>query len=177
VPDGLCECGCGERPQIAPQTRTDRGWIRGEPKRFVAGHQRRLASVEYVEEDRGYETPCWIWQRSVDSRGYGSAALNDGTGRSTCAHKIVYEREHGPVPDGFQLDHLCRIPACVNPDHLEPVTNAVNTQRGAKAKLNPEKVRAIRTSPASTSALARHYGVSYDCIAHVRRGDRWANVV
>lgn len=71
---------------------------------------------------------CWLWNGAVQSRGYGS--VGDG-GRTHLAHRWVYERLVGPIPDGLTIDHLCRVKRCVNPDHLEPVTAAVNLRRWA----------------------------------------------
>jgi hypothetical protein len=69
---------------------------------------------------------CWLWTGAVDSRGYGKLAL-------TTAHRWFYMRLTGPILEGLQLDHTCRVPACVNPDHLEPVTQAENIRRRAAA--------------------------------------------
>ena len=71
--------------------------------------------------------PCWLWMLQLDSRGYGR--FWDGT-RRPFAHDFAYELLVGPVPDGLELDHLCRVPACVNPAHLEAVTHRVNVLRG-----------------------------------------------
>lgn len=70
---------------------------------------------------------CWIWQRSILKAGYGCIRV-DGKTRTT--HSVAYEMHRGPVPVGLELDHLCRVRACCNPDHLEPVTHKVNVQRG-----------------------------------------------
>lgn len=67
---------------------------------------------------------CWEWTGRRRS-GYGVAELV-GT---TSAHRVAYVLLVGPIPEGLQLDHLCRNRACVNPDHLEPVTNLVNSRR------------------------------------------------
>lgn len=71
------------------------------------------------------QTDCWIWNGATD-RGYGRVFI-DGTAKRV--HKVVWEALNGPVPAGLQLDHLCRVRACVNPDHLEVVTNKVNVRR------------------------------------------------
>lgn len=80
-------------------------------------------------------TPCcWLWTKGCTDQGYGSFRF-EGKARNT--HKLVYEVLVGPVPDGLTLDHLCRHRRCCNPGHLEPVTRAVNVQRGAAFKAIP----------------------------------------
>jgi len=71
---------------------------------------------------------CWLWLNSVNSHGYGY--LGGGGQRHRLAHRVAYELLVGPVPDGQELDHLCRTPRCVNPLHLEPVTHQENMLRG-----------------------------------------------
>jgi hypothetical protein len=78
-------------------------------------------------EDRGHESACWIWTASVDNGGYGKFGVS---GRVLGAHRVAYELLVGPVPEGLELDHLCRERACINPTHLEPVTRAENHRRG-----------------------------------------------
>lgn len=64
---------------------------------------------------------------------YGHGSVHNGE-RSVGAHVACYELLIGPVPEGKELDHLCRNPSCVNPDHLEPVTHKVNMERGERAR-------------------------------------------
>lgn len=77
------------------------------------------------------ENGCWEWIGGRDPHGYGRFTI--GTLKSHkpfLAHKYAYERRYGPVPDGLELDHLCRNTSCVNPDHLEAVTHRTNMIRG-----------------------------------------------
>lgn len=60
--------------------------------------------------------------------------MRDDTGRLTMAHRVFYEREHGSIPAGLVIDHLCCQPDCVRPSHLEPVTNGENIRRGGMRK-------------------------------------------
>lgn len=73
---------------------------------------------------------CWIWTASKHRGGYGQ--FRDQNGKNAQAHKWAYEFLIGEVPEGLELDHLCRVRECVNPWHLEPVTKSVNQRRGAR---------------------------------------------
>ena len=127
VAHGHCQCGCGEPTPLAKKTRHELGHVKGDPLPYIHGHNRRKSGTEYVEEDRGYETPCWIWQRAKHPRGYGTTTQN---GKQVYAHRALWERANGPIPAGAELDHLCRVHECVRPDHMEPVTHKTNMERG-----------------------------------------------
>lgn len=70
---------------------------------------------------------CWLWQGKDNGDGYGTLETE---GRRMYAHRYAYELLVGPIPVGLQIDHLCRVRHCVNPDHMETVTNKENTLRG-----------------------------------------------
>lgn len=70
---------------------------------------------------------CWLWTGAPDSNGYGRLHVG---GVQYLTHRLAYELMFAPIPDGLQIDHLCRVRLCVNPWHLEPVTSRVNTIRG-----------------------------------------------
>lgn len=70
---------------------------------------------------------CWIWTGSLNRLGYGQFRVGNKIMR---AHRIAFQEINGPIPEGLTLDHLCRNPACVRPDHLEPVTMRENIRRG-----------------------------------------------
>lgn len=72
------------------------------------------------------DSGCWVWTAALDRDGYGRVWTGE---RRTFAHRASYEAHVGSIPDGLQLDHLCRNRACCNPEHLEPVTAQVNQHR------------------------------------------------
>lgn len=74
---------------------------------------------------------CWLWRGCKTPGGYGHSSLN---GKATVAHRVAYQLIVGPIPEGMDLDHLCRNRACVNPAHLDPVTRRQNLVRGVKAR-------------------------------------------
>lgn len=77
------------------------------------------------------QSTCTVWIGATNSKGYGLVVID---GREQLAHRIAYEAEHGPIPDGLVIDHLCRVRNCVRLDHLEPVTSAENNRRGRAAR-------------------------------------------
>jgi len=180
--NGYCECGCGQKTSIAPSSNRRTGAVRGQPRRFVQGHQSRGKSIRgpigpdrYEVIDHGHESPCWIWNGSTWGNGYGQVWLN---GRNALAHRAMYEQETGPIPEGKQLDHLCRVTLCVNPAHLEPVTNAQNVRRGAWAKITPKIAAAIREAgySKSLSSWASELGVCATTVSQVRLGRTWTPI-
>lgn len=70
---------------------------------------------------------CWLWTGTLTDKGYGTVSYNAQT---QYVHRLMYELERGTIPDGHEIDHLCRNRACCNPAHLEPVTGAENVRRG-----------------------------------------------
>ncbi len=83
----------------------------------------RIAIFSIPEPNSG----CWLWLGSVHGNGYGVLKLR---GHAHLAHRLSYETHVGPIPQGLDLDHLCRVRCCVNPRHLEPVSRRVNVSRG-----------------------------------------------
>lgn len=137
-----------------------------------------MSGPEYVAEDRGHDSPCWIWQLAIaQGNGYGRK-MDPRVGKVVPAHRIYWERENGPVPDGLTLDHLCRVRACVNPAHLEPVTQVENVRRASP--VTPEMVRAIRRrtpGPKGTiTRLAEELGLSFATVYFIAKNKSWVGV-
>jgi hypothetical protein len=85
---------------------------------------------------------CWPWTMSLNPAGYGQFIIMRGKrGHPRGAHRVAWELTHGLIPDDLDLDHLCRNRLCVNPAHLEPVTNEENIRRG----MWPSAVNARKT--------------------------------
>jgi len=70
---------------------------------------------------------CWLWKGGCDNKGYGRFCVK---GKTHLAHRFSYECYNDKIKEGLQIDHLCRNPPCVNPQHLEQVTNRENIRRG-----------------------------------------------
>jgi hypothetical protein len=128
--------GCEERHEA-------RGWCNmhyrrwrahGDPLRVRTPESLFWAKVDKFGPD-GFHSqtgenlgPCWLWQGAPDSYGYGQMRID---GRLVKAHRFAYELLVGPIPEGLEPDHLCRVHHCVHaPEHLEPVTHAENMRRG-----------------------------------------------
>jgi hypothetical protein len=83
-------------------------------------------ALRIVESDRGFTSRCWITDYCING-GYATVKFD---GKMRKAHRVTYEAIIGEIPPGLVLDHLCRVRECVNPRHLDPVTQRVNSLRG-----------------------------------------------
>lgn len=133
---------------------------------------RHEAAVDFTVDGSG----CWIWSGSVSTHGYGVLRIR---GRQYKAHRVMYEMYRGTIPVGLEIDHLCRVRQCCNPEHLEPVTRAENARRAPSvAKLTPDDVRSIRALHADgvpAPELAEDFGVSKYSVWNILAGRTWVD--
>lgn len=108
---------------------------------------------------------CWNWTGAMRHSGYGAMFLT-GT-KSVAAHRYVYEYTVGPIPDGLVLDHLCRNRRCVNPVHLEAVTQRINSLRGDTIP---------RRQALQTHCVNGHEFTTETIYVHPQRGTRLCKV-
>jgi hypothetical protein len=178
-----CTCGCG--------TSTMGRWAPGhamrDPEiaaRATRGLRRRsFTDEEFLaatcgnskDEDRGFDTPCLIWQGKVDAKtGYPHAPHN---GETSTRHRHVYEISWDvDLPRSVPVDHLCAQRACVRLDHLEAVAHAVNIRRGKSSPLDESDVRFIRHSGWTAKRLGEKYNMHVGSIQNILAGRRWAGV-
>ena len=130
--------GCGRVEQLR------RGWCNKHYLSWWRKHRttERPSVIERFWSKVDMDGDCWLWTAGRDTGGYSSFSVK---GRRLYGHRFAYEALVGPIPDGLEIDHLCRVRHCVNPGHMEPVTSRENTLRGiAPAARNARKTHCKR---------------------------------
>lgn len=150
--------------------------------------QRFEASVS-----RGEKEECWMWNRRLNSSGYGTIREPGRGGRMLLAHRASFQLHIGPIPEGLCVCHRCDVRACVNPEHLFLGTNLDNVKdRDAKgrcrsgaphgesngnAKLNSMDALAIKSDTRTHKAIAADYGISRSTVTNIKLGLTWARTL
>lgn len=115
---------------------------------------------------------CWLWTGSHNGVGYGEVRINN---KKKYVHRLMYENYKGEIPTGYQIDHLCRVPACCNPGHLEAVTPQENVLRGDGAKPKPYMLKTHCSQGHEYTELnsyIRKDGKGRNCVECVRKRSR-----
>lgn len=138
----------------------------------VQTRRKRPHAVKFMEKVRVDDSGCWLWQGFIEVNGYGYYRHE----QTSWAHRASWLIFRGPIPEGLQLDHLCRVKACVNPKHLEPVTNGEN-QRRAKPWTTCAEFHPAEPSRFATRADGRQFCRECNRVREQQRRDRRAAFV
>lgn len=131
--------------------RLPKGELLGSMGKKEVGQGKRGMGVLFKVTESG----CWNWQHLLRSDGYSFITVGK---RRLRGHRFMFELLVGKISKGFEIDHLCRNRACVNPTHLEPVTGKENLRRGMSVPaLNYRKVFCLRGHPLEGSNLSTRY--------------------
>lgn len=195
IPYGYCHCGCGQKTALARRNDPAKGWVKGQPLRFIQGHFATTPIEDrfWPRVDKRGPDECWLWLGSVNAKGYGRLGRRDSADRY--AHRISYRIHFGSIPDGLIVMHRCDTPGCVNPNHLFLGTYSDNVQDMiAKGRQNLDRVRGDASKAAKLSEadvvrirqrlangasaihLAREYSVNRETIRCIKNRTSWAHV-
>ena len=174
--DVLCQCGCGLPAPIAKQTNRKRGVIKGQPCRYIPGHHNRKSLVDYIEEDRGHHTPCWIWQLYTTNKG---RPLKIVSGKRVLAYRYYFQQRYGYLSNDLDLHHQCGVANCVNPTHVKPMTRGRHLSLHVR-KLDESRVAKMRsiarTGELTGNDIAKLFGVSQPTVSCVLNRKTWKHV-
>jgi hypothetical protein len=203
IPYGICHCGCGKETPISTYSHRPLGYVIGMPRKVIPNHRPETSIVErfwrsvdkngpIVRPELG---PCWLWKLSVDHHGYGqivSCKMEDNTRLYLKTHRVSWEINCGPIPEGLGVLHKCDNPPCCNPEHLflgdtdanmKDAASKCRLPRGKKhhnGRFTPEQVLEIRRlyqgGGITQRAIGERFGVTRSAILGILRKDNYAYV-
>lgn len=160
-PSGLCQCGCGERTRLARITSREKGWIKGEPIRFVWGHHLR-----------GVTNPNYKWGLSYNGR----RALIVCRDLSTVLYARAVMEAHlkRKLRTEEEVHHINEDPSDDRIENLELLSHREHIER--HSKLTPDAVRAIYASDGVQRVVGLRFGISQTTVSNIKRGKRRVNI-
>jgi hypothetical protein len=134
----------------------------------------RVRFWSYVEQEPN--SGCWLWTGAINGCGYGFISVS---GEMHRAHRVAFELCRGAIPEGLQLDHLCRVRRCVNPDHLDPVSQRENVLRGTGiTAANAAKTHCPRGHAYADNAYVRPGRTDRECrLCNKERHQRYRQAI
>jgi hypothetical protein len=135
----------------------------------------------------GAEDECWPWRGEISPKGYGIVyAKENRKWRRRKAHRVAYDRAHGPIPDGMLVIHSCDNPPCCNPKHLRVGTHADNAEDRSRRgrhrtrvlrRSDAVEIRRLKANGYGWEELAAAYGVSRALIEDIVTGTKWKDAI
>ena len=192
----LCDCGCGQQTPLARQTDRTRGWIKGQPIRYIVGHSggpraRPVADRFWDYVTQGAKDDCWLWKGYRNDRGYGCLYVGGHKGHIVHSNRLAWELHFGPIPDGMGVLHRCDNPPCCNPHHLflgtdaDNVADKVKKSRQARGEHNGQatltteivlRIRKLHADGTRPAAIARLLKIPDGTIRAIINRTRWGHI-
>lgn len=167
-----------------------------QPESVVTSESKMLPNARQIRRFWSFvekTDDCWLWVGALKPTGYGLRSFSrDGRHFTWLVHRLAYELEVGPIPDGMCVCHTCDVPNCVNPEHLwlgshddnmsdrQGKSRQTHGEGHPQAKLCDEIVRSIRIrrkNGESAHSLASEFGISPGVIYDIHEGKTWKHVI